>query len=65
MKKSQEKCFCPTCSAHVSYHQVPLDHRAQLRITLFTLGFWAPFWLLMSLSKHHVCDSCGEPVTVL
>lgn len=64
METAQEKCYCRTCNAHVSHHPVPIDHRAHLRTTLFTCGFWAPFWLLMSVSKNHVCDVCGEPVSV-
>ena len=63
MNSPADKAFCHNCKAHVSYHEVPLDNKKQLRITLFTLGIWAPIWLLMSFSKHHVCDLCGEPVS--
>ena len=64
MKTTQEKCYCRKCDAQVSYHQVPIDHRAHLRTTLFTCGVWAPFWFLMSISKNCVCDVCGENVSV-
>jgi len=64
MKNTPEKGFCNRCNTMVTYHQVPINHRAHLRTTLFTLGIWAPFWLLISLSKHCVCNTCGENVSV-
>ena len=64
MNTTQSKTYCCKCNTEVTYHDIPVDHRAHLRTTLFTLGVWAPFWLLMSLSKHHVCDVCGENVSV-
>ena len=64
METTSNKTFCRNCNMDVTYHHVPIDHRAHLRTTLYTLGIWAPFWLMMSLSKNHVCDSCGESVSV-
>ncbi len=63
MKNTQETLYCYNCKKNVTCHHEPVDHKKQLRTTLFTFGFWLPIWLLMTLVKSTVCDICGTPLT--
>lgn len=63
MNNSQEMLHCSFCQKKVTYHIPTVNHRKEFIRTLCSLGFWLPFWLLLSLGQSKVCDLCGNPLS--
>lgn len=61
MSESVEfKGYCPMCQQTVAGQKRPIHHKQQLKLCLFTIGFWLPIWLAMSMSPRDVvCVRCS------
>ena len=54
--------YCSYCGKNVTWHSGATNHRLHFYLTLMTLGFWSPMWLLFSLLKVKYCDNCSSPL---
>ena len=52
---------CTLCGVPRMHVQQKPRHLRHLFLTVFTVGFWIPVWVLVSLFKAKpVCMMCGE-----
>ncbi len=60
MNKTTDVHYCAYCRKDSTFRAPEINHRKQLILSICTLGFWAPIWLMMTFSKVAVCDLCGN-----
>lgn len=54
--------FCATCGRKTGHRRRCASHVLHLLLTLLTLGFWLPLWILAGLcsyTEHAYCIACG------
>jgi len=58
MEQSQQ--YCQHCSRQVLAARKTPNHVLHLLLTVITMGFWIPIWVLSSIQLGGwLCQSCG------
>lgn len=60
-KMDQTSKFCPQCQKQTLWARPGTNHMLHLVMTLITLGFWLPIWLIACIRiGGWRCQSCGS-----
>ena len=60
MGVDQTSKFCPLCQKPTLWSRPGTNHILHLLLTVFTVGFWLPVWILASIRiGGWRCQSCG------
>jgi hypothetical protein len=63
MSKSTIRRMCKDCGQHRPFSKDRCNHILHLILSVITIGFWTPVWLLLgiiNLCKPFRCESCGK-----
>jgi hypothetical protein len=56
----QSSKFCRCCNRQALVTRAGTNHLLHLFLSVFTLGFWVPIWLLVSIKfGGWRCQQCG------
>ena len=64
MAQKQAGRYCAHCQKNVMATGTSPNHLLHFILSLFTLGFWIPVWILVSVGKigGYRCTQCGSRV---
>lgn len=65
MATIQRMKFCHRCDEHTVHLSQTPNHVLHLLLSVVTVGFWVPVWLLVSLtSSKPQCTGCGKTAAI-
>lgn len=56
--------YCKNCCRETFHERPSTSHILHLLLSLVTMGFWVPVWILMALNNNSqgMCTICGRKV---
>ena len=65
MPTQEESKYCDRCKQNVLVRKPATNHILHLILSLITVGFWIPIWILVGISVASTkwrCTHCGKTI---